>query len=232
MRIFSRPQIVIPKPLSELSTSSDPSFIDLEFAEKLQPYVDFIIEDLGVTAAGADHTGHEHIPVSGPEGRLSSAIREQYLIRIFMISDFLKVAQSGKFKELVEFHKANKYLLMAISQKQLSILGKIVAHGRGKDMGEILSAYRLELDQALNAPLEIGRNINALLHVFGYFKKKLSNEEKSFYLEQIEAYQVGEISLHHVLKPLRLWTLQFDLSYLREQTLLEPFPEELFEVLN
>ncbi len=172
------------------------------------------------------------IPIENEGRLLNYNIREQFFIRIFMNSDFRAVANSGKMSELIRFHRVNKYLLMAMSQKYLSELGKIVANHESRTFEETIRSYQVALTKALSQSMTIGRNMNTLLHVFGYFKKHLSVEEKAFFLEQLEAYNEKRIPFSVVLKILQAWVIRFDEPYLKEQTLFEPFPLTLFEVTD
>lgn len=173
-----------------------------------------------------------YVPVE-TEGRLMNFnIREHFMIRVFMMRSFKKVKGSGKLSALITFHASNKYLLMAFSQKHLSALGKITANREGLPLHETLSLYEATLVKALEQPLSVQRNINVLLHVFGYFKRDLTSDEKSFFLENIELYNQKRIPFSVMLGILKSWIIRFDIPYLKDQTLFEPFPAALFQVTD
>ncbi len=173
-----------------------------------------------------------YVPVE-TEGRLMNFnIREHFMIRVFMMRSFKRVKASGKISELIAFHASNKYLLMALSQKHLSALGKIAANRDKLAFSETLSLYESTLVKALEQPLSTQRNINALLHVFGYFKRELTSDEKSFFLENIELYSQKRIPFSVMLGILKSWIVRFDNPYLKGQTIFEPFPATLFQVTD
>jgi len=68
------------------------------------------------------------------------------------------------------------------------------------------------------------------MHSLGYFSDKLSPEEKSYFLQNIEKYKKKRISFSALLVMLQSWIARFDEDYLRNQTFFEPFPEDLIEL--
>ncbi len=172
------------------------------------------------------------VPIENEGRLLNYSIREHFMIRVFMMRDFKGVKRSGKVSDLIAFHSANKYLLMAFSQRYLSVLGKIAANQDGLDFQTLLASYEMNLMKALEQPPSIQRNINVLLHVFGYFKKYLNSDEKAYFLENMDLYNQKRIPFSVLLGILRSWVIRFDEPYLKGQTLFEPFPATLFEVTD
>lgn len=173
-----------------------------------------------------------HIPIENEGRLLNFNLREQFMIRVFMMRDFKKTKSSGKVSSLTAFHAANKYLLMTFSQRILADMGKIAANQDGKSCPALFSEYEALLVSALSQQPSISRNINVLLHVLGYFKKYLNSAEKSFFLEQLELYNQKRIPFSVMLGVLKSWVVRFDEPYLKGQTLFEPFPSTLFEVTD
>ncbi|MBU3103330.1 DUF1722 domain-containing protein [Clostridium gasigenes] len=60
-------------------------------------------------------------------------------------------------------------------------LGKIVAAARSNYINEALQEYKSLLVKALEVSSSTMRNVNMLLHLFGYFSKQLTQEEKIFF---------------------------------------------------
>ncbi len=175
---------------------------------------------------------YDDYPVEN-EGRLRHFnIREQFLIGIFTLSTFREVKGSGTLKALVKFHSENKYLFMALSPGTLKVMGKIVANHDKCSVEAVYTAYEVNLKKILLQPMNRSRNINALLHVYGYFKKDLSDEEKVYFLDNIELYMNKKIPLSVLIALLRSWVIRFDEPYLSTQTLFEPYPKELFNVTD
>lgn len=166
------------------------------------------------------------------EGRLRNFnLRESFMIKVFTIASF-KDIKNGSMKDLVEFHSINKYLFMACSPKYSKDLGKIVANHDKLNYSDVIDTYEKTLRSLLNKPLDRGRNINVLFHLFGYFKKLLSAEEKAYFLDKMELYNDKKIPYSNLLAILRAWVVRFDEPYLKNQTIFEPFPIELFDVTD
>lgn len=167
------------------------------------------------------------------EGRLSNYnIREHFLIKLWTRASFKGVMKSGTIKSLVDFHSNNKYLFMALSPGNLKTLGKIVANNDKLDINDIINNYELNLNKLLKVPPQTGRNINMLLHIFGYFSKYLNDKEKAYFLETIEKYRSKKIPFSVPLSILNSWNARFQNEYLVRQTIFSPFPEDIINVTD
>ena len=165
------------------------------------------------------------------EGRLSNfTIRENFLAKIFAHAEFLKVKESGKMKELVSFQAKNKLLLLSFNEKEMRLMGKLVANSEKTLVKEIMKEYEEHLLAALSKPMKIGAVINVLQHAFGYFKELLVPEEKKYFLLSLEKYNKGKLPLSAVTGLLQMWILKYNVLYLKEQTFFSPYPEELADI--
>ncbi len=183
------------------------------FAEKLmESYMDIPVED---------------------DGRLTNFnIREHFLTRVFTLYDFQKVQEKKSAKELIGFQSRYKYLLMAYSPSKQKKLGKIVAAARNNNINEALQEYKSLLVKALEVPSSTMRNVNMLLHLFGYFSKQLTQEEKIFFLDNLEKYQNKRVPFSLPLTIIKAWVIRFENEYLLSQKIFEAFPMELIEVTD
>ncbi len=167
------------------------------------------------------------------EARLSDfRIRENFLIKLFAMADFRRVYETSTISELIDFHARNKYLLMALNQKQLKVLGQIVAgHTKGAAR-DVVQTYADEFIKALIKPAKFSSNINAMMHALGHFSKTLRSEEKAYFLEMLEKYRKAQVPFSVPLGVLRSFVIRFDDEYLKQQTFFEPFPDELVSVTD
>ena len=162
------------------------------------------------------------------EGRLTNYdIREHFLTRIFTLAEFKDVKLKKSLKDLIKFHSENKYLIMVYSQVNLKKLGKIAGNHENKDIEDILDEYESYLHKALCCRTSTKRNINMLLHLFGYFSKDVSQEEKAYFLENLDDYSNNRIPFSVPLSLLRSWIIRFENEYLRDQTIFQSFPQVL-----
>lgn len=73
----------------------------------------------------------------------------------------------------------------------------------------------------------MGKQVNVLQHVQGYFKRELTADEKREIGETIEAYRNGIVPLIVPVTLLNHYVRKFDEPYLKEQFYLRPHPLEL-----
>jgi uncharacterized protein YbgA (DUF1722 family)/uncharacterized protein YbbK (DUF523 family) len=167
------------------------------------------------------------------EGRLSNfRIREHFLTRIFCIAQWRRVEKSTSISELVSFHTDNKLLLMAYSQKELRILGKIVANHDKKPIKDVIADYGHHFKQAIAKISRNTSNINVIMHALGYFSEELIKNEKRHFIGILEKYRQGAVPLSSPLSILQSWISRFDQKYLARQTYFEPYPGELCEITD
>jgi uncharacterized protein YbgA (DUF1722 family) len=191
-----------------------------------------------LTAKGSGFFGHaaaEHFPDKAleTEGRLNNyRLREHFLTKLFTLTRFRTITRKNLMRSLIEFHSTHKYLLMAYNQKQLKILGRIVANQEKKPLQLITAEYEQELIKALSTVPSFKSHINVLLHALGYFSSQLSAQEKAFFLETIESYRSNRQPLSTCIALLNSWIIRFSNHYLQAQTYFSPYPHDLMEITD
>jgi uncharacterized protein YbgA (DUF1722 family)/uncharacterized protein YbbK (DUF523 family) len=171
-----------------------------------------------------------HLVVETEERLTNFNLRENFLTRIFISAKFRKLKETPEMKSLVQFQAENKLLLMAYSQKELRELGKIVANHEKRRMEDVISMYEERLNKALANPPKYRSTINVMMHALGYFSKRLSSEEKRFFLNYLEEYRREQVPLSVPLSLLRSYIVRFDEQYLKQQTFFDPYPKEFVAV--
>lgn len=163
------------------------------------------------------------------EGRLGDPwLRENFLMQIFAYKSLFEFLQAKpSLGELVDFHTSYKYLIYAKSHQAYKRLGNIVANHDKKEIKKVLEEYKLCFLETIYEKGSIKNTYNVLLHIFGYFKKLISKDEKKEILETIEEFKDEIIPLIAVIKILNLYTNRFDIKYLKTQKFLNPYPKEL-----
>jgi len=162
------------------------------------------------------------------DGRLQDPwLKENFLMQVFAYSDLIRFLNTHpKHNELVEFHTNYKYLIYAKSQESYKKLGKLVANHEKKGIEAILQEYKKGFLTAIALKSSIKKTYNILLHIFGYFKKNITKDEKEFILDACEEYKNGIIPLIAVTKLLNLYVIRFEEKYLKSQKFLNPYPKE------
>ena len=133
---------------------------------------------------------------------------------------------------LVQFHAHNKFMLMAYNQKEMRLMGRIVANPEKKPIETVLREYEQHLS---NAFLKIPRytsHINVLMHALGYFSDELSAKEKAFFLDALEKYRNEKIPLSVPVNIAQSWIVRFENEYLMNETFFEPYPQDLIEITD
>ena len=167
------------------------------------------------------------------EGRVKNfQLREHFLTKIFTLASFRATWEKGTMGGLVDFHAANKLLLMAYNQNRMRTMGRITANPGHQTPAQVLAAYGRELNQALARGPRKTSIINVLMHALGYFKKKLGSREKAHFLDTIELYRQGRVLLGTLQTLLYSWILGQGQEYLAGQTFFRPYPLELLDLAD
>lgn len=171
-----------------------------------------------------------HLAVEEDLRLKNGSIREHFLRKLFILSDFRETKQNKNMKNLVDFHTRNKIQLKAYNEKRTKELGKIVANSQSLDLNETYSIYEKTLYLALKRAPRCNAFVNALSNSLGYFSKDLSSKEKQFFLHQLERYRDGMIPLIVPIDIMRAWIIRTEQEYLEKQTFFNPYPEELMDI--
>jgi uncharacterized protein YbgA (DUF1722 family)/uncharacterized protein YbbK (DUF523 family) len=170
----------------------------------------------------------EHFPLIPVEddGRLHDpGIRENFIERIFALRRWRQILQSGKnLGNLVLYHTQHKLLILSHSPKHYSLMGRLVAGGKGLPAPELFSQYEALLMEALGLKTTVRKNANVLQHMMGYFKKQLTSDEKQELLEIIRQYREAYLPLIVPITLFNHYVRKYDQPYLKEQTYLNPHP--------
>ncbi|MEO1816015.1 MAG: DUF523 and DUF1722 domain-containing protein [Acetobacterium sp.] len=165
------------------------------------------------------------------EGRLTNfRIREHFLAKLYTLCRFRQVEKAGTMAALVKFQAIHKYLLMAYSQKEQKILGRIVANHEKLIVEMVIYNYKEHLGIAFSRIPRYSNYINVMMHIFGYFSEHLSSGEKTFILDSFEKYRNGKIPLSVPINILKSYVIKYNDPYLLEQSIWDPFPEELMDI--
>jgi uncharacterized protein YbgA (DUF1722 family)/uncharacterized protein YbbK (DUF523 family) len=162
------------------------------------------------------------------EGRLTDpAIRENFIERVFASARWRRFVAAGpRVRDLVAFHAAQKFAVLAHSPAHYGRLGRLVA-GAGPRLAPALDAYGALLMEALAVRATRGRHANVLQHLAGFFKRDLSGDDRVELLETIEEHRRGLVPLIVPITLLKHHVRRLGLAYLADQVYLSPHPREL-----
>lgn len=159
-------------------------------------------------------------------GRIKNVqLRENFVKQVFAHHRFTQL--DGSSRELHEFHRRYKYTLMEHSQDNLRRLGAIAANHANLPLPIVYQDYFALLMNTLSILPTVKNRINALVHIFGYFKNELNAVEKKEFLNLIEDYRHGISNYSTINTILGIFGNNFNNEYIQEQLIFGPYPKEL-----
>jgi uncharacterized protein YbgA (DUF1722 family)/uncharacterized protein YbbK (DUF523 family) len=163
------------------------------------------------------------------EGRLHDpGLRENFIERVFVYRRWQEyIKEDGSLGGLVSLHTEHKLLLMSHSQKHYTELGKLVAAPKNLRKDELHARYLGTLLESLRFLATVKKNTNVLQHMAGYFKDKLSTDEKKELQDVITNYHRELVPLIVPITLLQHYVRKYDVEYLKQQAYLNPHPLEL-----
>jgi uncharacterized protein YbgA (DUF1722 family)/uncharacterized protein YbbK (DUF523 family) len=163
------------------------------------------------------------------EGRLGDpSLRENFIERVFAAARWRAfVAARPRARDLVAFHAAEKFAILAHSPAGYAELGRLVATAGRTLTREKLDAYGRLMMQARAARATRARHANVLQHLAGFFKRRLEGDQRAELAEVIADYRAGVVPLVVPLTLVRHHVRHHGIGYLAEQTYLNPHPKEL-----
>jgi len=163
------------------------------------------------------------------EGRLSDPrLRENFVSRVFTYRRLAALAESGaRAADVVAFHAAHKYLLLAHSPTHYRALGRLVAERKGPARGRWLASYAEGVMTALRTLATPRKHVNVLQHILGFFKARLDATDRRELLGLIDDYGRGLVPLIVPITLINHHVARLDISYVRDQIYLRPHPREL-----
>jgi len=94
-------------------------------------------------------------------------------------------------------------------------------------LGQLYPEYIEVLTEGLKLMATVKKNTDVLLHIAGYFKRRLGHDDKLELSEIIEDYHKGYVPLVAPLVLINHYVRKFDDRYLKHQIYLNPHPLEL-----
>lgn len=168
-----------------------------------------------------------HTPLED-EGRLRNyPIRDHFLTRLYATAQLREILAAPTMKKLVAFQSRYKHVLMTAGQESARELGRLVANSEELPTDEVATRYAEKFADALVEPPSRKAHINTLQHMYGHFKKMLTDAERHEFLailEEVREHQVARVSAMSII---RTWSARFQYDYFADEAYLEPYPREL-----
>jgi len=162
------------------------------------------------------------------EGRLGdAAIRENFIERVFAFARWRAFLEAKpRPRDLVAFHAAQKFALLAHSPAHYAKLGRLAA-AAGSRTREKLGEYGALFMEALAVRATRARHANVLQRLTGFFRRQLDAPSRAEFAELIREYRRGVVPLVVPLTLVKHYVRRFGPASLADQAYLNPHPKEL-----
>ena len=110
----------------------------------------------------------------------------------------------------------NKYLVLSYSS---NIYNEIHQYLKNEEVE--LSLVQEMIDRACQIPEHRGQVCNAFQHIWGYFKKQASPDERKDYMLLLDRYRFGQASKEDLIARTRDLLERYPNAYLQDSTLLK-----------
>jgi uncharacterized protein YbgA (DUF1722 family)/uncharacterized protein YbbK (DUF523 family) len=167
-------------------------------------------------------------PMEDEERLHDPELRQNFIERIFTLKRWREaLAKKEGRGVVVDFHTAHKILILSHSPKHYQMMGKLVAKAKEIPTKELYQQYQTFLMEALQLKTTPKKNANVLQHMVGYFRERISSDEKQELLGMIDSYRKGYIPLIIPVTLINHYVRKYDQPYLKQQVYLNPRPLEL-----
>jgi UV DNA damage endonuclease len=118
--------------------------------------------------------------------------------------------KDNKIKRLEDEWSKYKYTILENSPNNYLEIKKLL---KDKNDYPVASFYNF-IEASMETDITVGNSINALLHVWGYFKNISEDREKNSFYKSIEDYKQGKISISAIKNKLWKMTVKYNQPYL------------------
>ncbi|MFP4654312.1 MAG: YbgA family protein [Methanohalobium sp.] len=154
-------------------------------------------------------------------------IREHFLTKVFTLSRFKRI---DNIEDLIQFNKDNKLLFTAYNPGEKHILDEIVSESKNKSLTDILNKYLNHLYKIFIHPQEPDSNVDIIMDVMNKFSSFISNQEKLLFMENIQRYREGRITLSASRTLLKSWMIRSGNTTYVSQSFFNPYPVDLMGI--
>ena len=119
-------------------------------------------------------------------------------------------SKDKKIKKLEEEWGKYKYKVLENSPKTYLDIRELL---KDKKSYPAVKFYNY-IEEAMKKEANSGNFVNAVLHIWGYFKNIADNKEKENFIKNIESYKEGKISINAIKNKLFKLAIKYDQEYL------------------
>lgn len=163
------------------------------------------------------------------DGRLHNPVlRENFIRRVYAYHDWLQLNRTPlSHHRLIEFYARYKYLVMAHHVASYQKLGRLLAAPDKAHPEQQAQQLIGLLMTALQRPASRQGFSNALSHIQGYLKRRISSGERVSLDGVIQQYRLGLVPLVVPVTLLNHYFKQYPDAYIGQQVFLSSYPDQL-----
>ncbi|HEV8141768.1 MAG TPA: DUF523 and DUF1722 domain-containing protein [Methylomirabilota bacterium] len=161
------------------------------------------------------------IPMEDERRLARTSVREHFVDRLLAAARWRGfVKRRARAGDLVAFHAAHKYALLAHSPTHYETLGRLVATVGRRRLADVVADYAAAFAAAYAVPATRGRHVNALEHMASFFTRALSDDQRAELATAIADYRRGATALADPLALIREHAHRLGVAHLTEQVYL------------
>jgi uncharacterized protein YbgA (DUF1722 family)/uncharacterized protein YbbK (DUF523 family) len=166
------------------------------------------------------------LPVTEAGQLNDNPIRENFITQIYAYHEWQQsVASNPTAETLVRFHHRYKLHLMAHSETIARQLGQLLSNLKGADLPLVSRQYIALFMQAMRRPAPRKRQVNVLVRLQRFLKKKMSRLEATELTSVIDYYRDGVVPLVVPMTLLRHFMSKYEVGC--SSAVFAPYPFEL-----
>ncbi|WP_241568916.1 YbgA family protein [Rosenbergiella collisarenosi] len=165
------------------------------------------------------------VPVINKDDLADTAQWEHFVEQMSILHEFNQLlSEQLTAHKLIEFHTRYKMQFLAHSQPAYRRLGPLVANIKHEpSLYEFAHQYRQHMMRLLRYSATLQNHTNVVMHLQGYFRKKVGDEARQRLTTLIHQYRLGEIPLSEVKTTLRELQATAPHGWLAQQRYLYPW---------
>ncbi len=163
------------------------------------------------------------------DGRLNDpGLRESFVTRAITYHQWKTLRESGlSAQKLIAFYTRHKYLVMAHHVPSYKALGRMLADAGSQPLEELADTFIATLMNALQQRATRRSHSNALFHISGYLKKRITDAQRQRLATLIEDYRTGKVPLIVPITLLKHHFADTPDAYIDQQVFLDPYHDSL-----
>ncbi|MBF0435989.1 MAG: DUF523 and DUF1722 domain-containing protein [Magnetococcales bacterium] len=150
--------------------------------------------------------------------------RRHFIERVFVLDRWMRFVQNdGSYRGLSTFQARHKMQIMAHDREAMQTLGRLASGDEGSPP---LEAYGQNLMRVLAQPATLARQVDCLMHLYGFMKTTTPETANKEFLQLLETVRLGQEPVQTARSWLQHWARSTQNDYVLEQWYLFPDPRE------